>query len=69
MESYKRAIENKELSDVANFIFQNSMGSPVIFMTTPTNDTMKANSWGIYGTDLYIKFASGVCLKIAGVSI
>ena len=69
MENYKKTIENKELNEVAGFIFQNSLGNVIILSGVPTNAVMKANSVGIYGTDIYIKTANNVTLKLVGVNV
>ena len=50
---------------VFDFIFQNAMGNPIVFDATPTLATMKANTWGYYGTNLYIKFADNTGLVIS----
>ena len=69
MESYKKTIKEKEMSDALEHIFQNAMGNPIIFDSAPTKTQMNANSWGIYSTDLYVRFANGTCLKFAGVNV
>lgn len=67
MEPYKKYIS--EESDVFHHIFKNAFGNPIIFTDTPTNATMKANSWGKYSTDVYIKFADNVTLKLTGSAV
>jgi len=65
----KSKIKDQQLSDVANYIFQNALGNPVVFKTAPVASSMKGGTWGVYGTDMYIKNANGVVLKIAGVVV
>lgn len=69
MEKYTKTIREPEMGRAFDFIFQNAMGNPIVFADTPTNSNMKANTWGFYGTDLYVKFADGTCLRFAGASI
>jgi len=68
MERAKQKIKDQELNNVFDFIFQNAFGLPIIFEVTPTDATMKANTWGKVkdATDfIYIKFSDGVIKKIA----
>jgi hypothetical protein len=58
----------KETQQIFDHVFANGMGMPIIFEDTPTDDTMKANTWGKVkdATDfIYIKFADGVVKKVA----
>lgn len=48
-------------------IFANAFGSPIIFTSAPTSATMKANTWGKYGSNLYIKFADGVLFNLGEI--
>ena len=50
-------------------IQDNAFGLPVIFLATPTNDTMKANTWGFYDDKLYVKFANGTTLSFTGTTV
>lgn len=61
--------KDKDLNYNLDFIFRNAFGIPIILDSVPTNSTMKANSWGIYGTDIYIKFSNNVTLKLTGTNI
>ncbi len=58
-----------DLNKAFNHIFQNALGNPIIFEAIPTLATMKANSFGKYGTTLYIKFADGTGISINGVAL
>lgn len=69
MERAKRPIQDKELAFIFDYIFQNAFGNPIIFDSAPSASDMKANSWGIYSTDLYVKFANGTTLKFSGTSV
>lgn len=69
MERSQNRAKEEELNVIFDHIFRNAFGLPIIFDTAPVNSTMKANTWGIYSTDLYIKTGSGVTLKIAGSSV
>lgn len=59
----------RDLGRVFNFIFDNAMGNIIILNAVPTAVQMKANSMGIYGSDLYIKFANNVLLRFTGTVI
>ena len=59
----------KDLDRIFNFIFDNAFGNPIILSGVPTAAQMKANSWGIYGTYLYVKFGNNVLLRFTGTVI
>jgi len=61
--------KEKELLDAFNFIQQNVPGNIIIATGTPTLATMKANTTAKYGNDLYIKFADGTGIVLAGVAL
>ena len=69
MERYQKKIKDVEISQALDFIFQNAFGNPIILGSVPTSDQMKANTWGIYGSNLYIKFGNNVLLKFTGTVI
>lgn len=56
--------QDQGLSDALYYIFQNAFGNPIMFDAVPTNATMRANTWGLYGSDLYIKFPNGTTKKV-----
>ena len=58
-----------DLNKIFNFIFENAFGNPIILNAIPTNAQMKANTWGIYGSNLYIKFGNNVLLRFSGTVI
>lgn len=60
---------DNEMKSVLENIFANAFGNPIIFDTAPTNATMKANTWGVQGTDLYIKFSNNTTLKFSGIGV
>jgi len=62
-------VKARDLDRILNFIFDNSMGNPIILSGIPTASQMKAGSWGIYGSNLYIKFANNVLLRFSGTVI
>ena len=62
-------IKARDLDRILNFIFDNAMGNPIILNAIPTAAQMKANSWGIYGSNLYVKFANNVLLRFSGTVI
>ena len=67
MERFKKKVEDK--SGIFDHIIQNAMGNPVIFQSQPTNDNMKANTWGFFDDDMYVKFANNTTLKFAGTTV
>lgn len=69
MENIKTPIADSTLANVAREIISNGMGNPIILTGVPTNATMKANTWGIWGTDIYIKCANNVTLKLTGTNV
>ena len=69
MERSPKKSKDKDNNDIFGFIFQNAFGNPVILTVIPTASQMKANSWGVYGTTLYIKFANNVMLSFTGTLI
>jgi len=57
---------------IIEHIFENALGSPIIFTDTPTASQMKANTMGKVkdATDyIYIKLADGKCIKIAATEV
>jgi hypothetical protein len=58
-----------DLDRIFNHIFDNGMGLPIILKGIPTAAQMKAGSWGIYGSNLYIKFGNNVLLRFTGTVI
>ena len=69
MQRGPRVAKERESSVAIEFIYRNAMGNPVILQSVPTNATMKANTWGVYGTDIYIKFANNVTLKVTKTNV
>lgn len=69
MERAPRRVKDKDTDAIFDFIFRNGMGSPVILTAVPTMAQMKANTWGVYSADLYVKFANNVLLKFSGTII
>ena len=64
-----RIVIKSELKPVFEKIFQEAWGNPILFQTTPTNDTMKGNTWGLYSGYLYMKFADNTSWKIQLTSV
>ena len=50
-------------------IFANAFVNPIIFDAVPTKAQMKSNTWGIYGTDLYVKLANNTAIKLSGTAV
>jgi hypothetical protein len=64
LQPIKIIVEDANLSEVLYYIFQNAFGNPIMFDATPTNATMRANTWGLSGNDLFIKFPNGTTKKV-----
>jgi len=58
----------RTLRQAMDYIYENAMGVPIQFDAVPTLDSMKSNTWGYYGNDIYIKTASGTGIKLAGAA-
>lgn len=70
MERSPKKAKDKDVNEALDFIFSNAFGNPLILDFAPTAASqMKANSCGIYGTNLYIKFGNNVMLRFAGTQI
>lgn len=69
MERYQKKIKDAEMNQALDFVFQNAFGNPVILGNVPTSAQMKANTWGIYGSNLYVKFGNNVLLRFTGTVI
>jgi len=61
-------MKDPDQRDVMRHVFQNAFGNPLVLDSVPTLSTMDANSWGVNGTDVYIKFGNNSGLKISGTS-
>ena len=68
MERFKGKLEDN-VEKPLDWVFRNAMGNPVVFNDTPTKATMKANTWGYDGDDLYVKFPDGKTLKFSGTDV
>ena len=66
MERSPRRAEDRNINDIFDFVFQNAFGNPIIFTAAPTLEQMKANTWGLFETTIYIKFANNTGISIAG---
>ncbi len=69
MERSPKRSNDKNTNDIFDFVFQNAMGSPIIFTSAPSLSQMKASTWGIYETTLYVKFANNVALSFSGTNV
>ena len=69
MDRAKQIINDPKIAPVFDHIFQNAMGNPMVLPKAPTPDEMKGNTWGVHGSDIYIKHANGVLLKLSGTVI
>lgn len=59
----------RDLDRIFQHIFDNGFGNPIILSGIPTAAQMKANTCGIYGSNLYIKFGNNVLLRFSGTVI
>jgi len=50
-------------------IFSEGMGVPIIFDAAPTLEQMQGNTWGKFGTNIYIKFSNNTGLVISGTNL
>ena len=72
MERAPRRVKDKDTDRIFDFIFNNAFGNPIIFNSTPTKSTMKANTWGKLASEntaIYIRFADGTAMKILGSNL
>ena len=71
MERPKKKIRggDKDVRDNIEHILKNAFGNPIIFDSEPSNTNMKANTFGKYGNNLYIKFSDGNAIKIEGSAL
>lgn len=69
MERAKRKVEDKVTNEIFEHIFRNAMGNPIIFKSAPSLLEMKANTWGVFETTIYIRFANATGISIAGVQL
>lgn len=69
MERAPKTTKDRETNEIFEYIYQNGFGNPIILGSVPTSDEMKANTWGVYGSNLYIKFGNNVLLRFAGTII
>ena len=72
MERSKKVFQEKEVKDLAEFVFQNALGNPVIFNSEPSKANIKANTWGKVkdvNTAIYVRFSDGGAIKITGTEV
>lgn len=69
MERYKKTLKDNDTQNALEHIFISAFGNPIIFDTAPTNANIKANTWGVNGSDLYVKFVNNVTLKFTGTVV
>lgn len=69
MERYRPLPKDIKLANIFNFIFSNAFGLPIIFDNEPSAADLKANTWGIYSTNIYIKAGNGTAIKITGTEL
>ena len=68
MEDYKKKLKDIDTQNALEHIFRNAFGNPIIFTASPSVTDLKANTWGKYSTDIYIRFADGNGIKLGGVA-
>ena len=66
MERAARRGQDRGQNDIYEFVYRNAFGNPVIFQALPTSETMRGNTWGLWGTDVFIKFGNGVMVRLSG---
>ena len=64
-----KIVKDQAMNENLSYIYQNAFGNPIALTAVPASADMKGNTWGILGTDLYVKAANGSLLKFAGVLI
>lgn len=69
MDRYSRKIKEKDTAGLADFIFENAMGSIVVFDHEPTASEIKANTMVKFGNNLYLKTADGNAVKLTGTAL
>ena len=69
MERYLKKHKEKETQEALDHIFSNAFGNPIQFDSAPTLSQMKGNTWGYYGTTIYIKFGNNTGISISGSSL
>ena len=69
MERAPKRLQDKDTQSIFDYIFRNAFGNPIIFEAVPSLSDMKANTWGVYSTTLYIKFANGTGISISGSAL
>lgn len=69
MERYPNNIKDEETRYIIDRIFLDAFGNPILMQDVPDSNTMKANTWGKYSSDVYIRFSDGVILKLSGTVI
>lgn len=68
MERYTRKVE-KNVSGLADFIFQNAMGNVVVLPKAPTKDEMKSNTVGYFNNKIYFRLANGELKELSVTDI
>lgn len=69
MDRAPKKTKEKDVNDAFDFVFNNALGNIIIFSAAPTLAQMKANTIGVFETTLYIKFANGTGITIAGTTL
>jgi hypothetical protein len=65
MERAKILIKDKAVSDLADHIFRNALGNPVILDTAPTaKEELKPNTLAYHNNILYMRLANGELKKL-----
>ena len=69
MQRGPKKTKDADTNGALDFIYQNAFGNPILFTAAPTLAQMKANTWGFFGTTIYIKFANNTGISIAGANL
>lgn len=59
----------RDLDRIFQHIFDNGFGNPIILSGVPTAAQMKANTWGVYSGNLYLKTGDNILLRFTGTVI
>ena len=66
----KSRLKDKDMDSRLEQIYRNALGIPIILDSAPSKPSdMKSNSIGKNGTDIYIRTADGVLLKVQATEI
>jgi hypothetical protein len=66
----RRQFNKEKPEETIEWIFRNAMGLPVVLDAAPTaQEDMVANTMGIYGNVLYIRFGNGTIKSLTMTAV